>query len=92
MLKYSDISGQVIKGRVERLKEIDNLFAVLRDVLEQQACFSFKDLAVNGGDLIAAGMKPGKEIGAILNQMLELVLNDECANDKDALLKAAGIE
>lgn len=92
MLKYSDISGQVIKGRVERLKEIDNLFAVLNDVLKQQACFSLKDLAVNGGDLIAAGMKPGKEIGTILNQMLELVLNDECANNKDALLKAAGIE
>lgn len=92
MLKYSDISGQVIKGRVERLKEIDNLFAVLHDVLEQQACFSLKDLAVNGDDLIAAGMKPGKEIGIVLNQMLELVLNDKCVNDKDALLKAAGIE
>ena len=61
-------------------------------MLKQQACFSLKDLAVNGGDLIAAGMKPGKEIGAVLNQMLELVLNDECANDKDALLKAVGIE
>lgn len=92
MLKYSDIIGQAIKGKVKRLKEVNNLFAVLRDVLEQQACFSLKDLAVNGGDLIAAGMKPGKEIGAVLNQMLELVLNDECANDKDALLKAVGIK
>lgn len=92
MLKYSDISGQVIKGRVECLKKIDNLFAVLNDVLEQQACFSLKDLAVNGDDLIAAGMKPGKEISIVLNRMLELVLNDKCVNDKDALLKAAGIE
>lgn len=92
MLKYSDIIGQAIKGKVKRLKEVNNLFAVLRDVLEQQACFSLKDLAVNGGDLITAGMKPGKEIGAVLNQMLGLVLNDECANDKDALLKAVGIK
>lgn len=92
MLKYSDISGQVVKNRAERLREVSELFTVLDDVINQQACFSLKDLAVNGGDLIAAGMKPGKEIGAILNQMLELVLNDECANDKDALLKAAGIE
>ena len=92
MLKYSDISSQAIKGRTERLREVDNLFAVLRDVLKQQACFSLKDLAVNGRDLIAAGMKPGKEIGAVLNQMLELVMNDECANDKDVLLKAIGIE
>lgn len=92
MLKYSDISGQVVKNRAERLREVSELFTVLDDVINQQACFSLKDLAVNGGDLIAAGMKPGKEIGAVLNQMLELVLNDECANDKDALLKAAGIE
>lgn len=92
MLKYSDISGQAIKGRAERLREVDNLFTILNDVLKQQACFSLKDLAVNGRDLIAAGMKPGKEIGAALNQMLELVLNDECANDKNALLKAVGIE
>lgn len=81
-----------MKDRAERLREVIHLFTVLNDVLKQQACFSLKDLAVNGGDLIAAGMKPGKEIGAVLNQMLELVLNDECANDKDALLKAVGIE
>jgi len=92
MLKYSDISGQVVKNRVERLREVSELFTVLDDVINQQACFSLKDLAVNGGDLIAVGMKPGKEIGTVLNQMLELVLNDECANNKDALLKAVGIE
>ena len=92
MLKYSDISGQVVKNRAERLREVSELFTVLDDVINQQACFSLKDLAVNGGDLIAVGMKPGKEIRAVLNQMLELVLNDECANDKDALLKTVGIE
>lgn len=68
------------------------MFTVLDDILKQQACFSLKDLAVNGDDLIAAGMKPGKEIGAVLNQMLDLVLNDECANDKNALFKAVGIK
>ena len=103
MLKHADISGQSLKGKTERLREVDKckaerlreinkLFTVLNDILKQQACFSLKDLAVNGDDLIAAGMKPGKEIGAVLNQMLDLVLNDECANDKNALFKAVGIE
>lgn len=92
MLKYSDINGQSLKGMGERLKEVDQLFRVLDNVINQQTCFSLKDLAVNGDDLIAAGMKPGKEIGAVLNQMLELVLNDECTNDKEALFKAVGIE
>lgn len=92
MLKYSDINGQSLKGMGERLKEVDQLFRVLDNVINQQTCFSLKDLAVNGDDLIAAGMKPGKEIGTVLNQMLELVLNDECTNDKEALFKAVGIE
>ena len=92
VLKHSDICGQTLENRAKRLREVDKLFTVLNEVIEQQACFSLKDLAVNGGNLIAAGMKPGKEIGAVLNQMLELVLNDECANDKDVLLKAIGIE
>lgn len=103
MLKHADISGQSLKGKterlrevdkckVERLREVDKLFTVLDDILKQQACCSLKDLAVNGDDLIAAGMKPGKEIGAVLNQMLDLVLNDECANDKNALFKAVGIK
>ena len=92
VLKDSDIRGQTLENRVKRLREVDKLFTVLNEVIEQQACFSLKDLAVNGGDLIAAGMKPGKEIGAALNQMLELVLNDECTNNKDALFKAVGIK
>ena len=92
MLKYSDINGQSLKGMGERLKEVDQLFRVLDNVINQQTCFSLKDLAVNGDDLIAAGMKPGKEIGTVLNQMLELVLNDECTNDKEALFKAVDIK
>ena len=92
VLKDSDIRGQTLENRVKRLREVDKLFTVLNEVIEQQACFSLKDLAVNGRDLIAAGMKPGKEIGAVLNQMLELVLNDECTNNKDALFKAVGIK
>lgn len=43
-------------------------------------------------DGVLVDVEDSSTIGAVLNQMLELVLNDECANDKDALLKAIGIE
>ena len=41
---------------------------------------------VNGSDLIARGIQPGKEIGVILHAMLEQVLEDPKLNEKEALL------
>ena len=49
-------------------------------------CLSLKDLAVNGTDLIAAGVKPGREIGNTLAQMLEDVLDVPQHNDKRYLM------
>ena len=46
-------------------------------------------LAVTGSDLIAAGMKPGKEIGNTLNALLELVLENPEKNTKQTLLACA---
>ena len=49
-----------------------------------------KDLAVNGKDLMKElGLKPGKKIGDILQQMLEAVLNETTANDREELLSLA---
>ena len=45
-----------------------------------------KTLAVKGKDLIDAGVKPGPQMGEILNQMLERVLDDPDLNTKEALL------
>ena len=42
---------------------------------------------MNGSDLIARGIQPGKEIGVILHAMLEQVLEDPKLNEKEALLE-----
>ncbi len=49
-------------------------------------CISLKNLAVKGADLITAGVKPGKEMGSFLNQMLDLVLEHPEMNEKEILL------
>jgi len=69
----------------KQLAQLDDVLQVLDDVVKQQ-CFSVKDLAVNGNDLIAIGFTEGSEIGAILNQLLELVINEQVENEKEALL------
>ena len=50
-------------------------------------CISLKTLAVTGNDLIAAGMKPGREIGLKLEEMLEDVLRHPEHNTKEYLLR-----
>lgn len=55
-------------------------------ILAEAQCVSLKDLAITGKDLIAGGMKPGKEIGAALSKCLEVVLEDPAANTKEQLL------
>ncbi len=55
--------------------------------LEKQTALSLKDLAVNGKDLIQAGIPAGKELGRILNELLECVIEDPEMNTKAKLLE-----
>lgn len=48
-----------------------------------------KMLAINGNDLIAAGFKPGPEMGALLKHLTDLVLEDPSLNEKETLLNLA---
>ncbi|GHV55051.1 HDIG domain-containing protein [Spirochaetia bacterium] len=59
-------------------------------VLAGSNAFSLKDLAVSGKDLLAAGVKPGKYIGIILNELLETVVDDPESNTREKLLEIAG--
>ena len=43
-------------------------------------------LAINGGDLIRAGVKPGPELGRLLNSALDAVIDDNIPNEREALL------
>ena len=44
-------------------------------------------LAINGADLIDAGIPSGKEIGKVLSHLLDLVIQDPSKNQKNILLK-----
>ena len=67
-----------------RLKE---RMDALNALLAEQPCFTLKDLAVNGRDLMAAGLK-GKAVGEALQALLEAVMDVKVPNEKEALLNA----
>lgn len=63
------------------------LYYLTQKVLEQAECLSLKDLAVNGRDAMAVGLK-GSAIGKALNGLLEDVVEGRRHNDREALLEA----
>lgn len=73
----------------DQMEDVRKTEARCRRVRERGDCIRLKDLAVTGNDLIAAGMKPGKEMGERLRYLFELVLTEPALNDRESLLKAA---
>jgi tRNA nucleotidyltransferase (CCA-adding enzyme) len=87
-VRRADIAAHSELAQPE-LARFDELEKVLGVVLAEGQCFTLKDLAVNGGDLIEAGMEPGKWLGKVLNALLRKVIDDELPNEKQALLDYA---
>ncbi len=63
--------------------------AALDALLAEQPCFTLKDLAVNGNDLIFLGLK-GKAVGETLRMLLEAVMDGLVPNEREALLRYTG--
>lgn len=86
-VRRADIMAQNPEVREEKLGKLAEVEAVYQRILEEQNCLSLKDLAVTGKDLIEAGIEPGPELGRILNELLELVIEHPEYNTKEYLLE-----
>ncbi len=85
-VKRADGMGQAYELVKDRLAQLEKIKAKAEEIVAQGQCFSLKDLAVNGRDVIAAGIAPGPEVGRVLNGLLEQVLNGLVPNNREALL------
>lgn len=83
-LQKADFNAKGVIGDTADFAAID---AILQEILAENACLSIKDLAVNGRDLMALGYS-GPSIGQSLQKLLDLVLDDQVENSKEALLHA----
>ena len=86
VVQKADMLAQSPYKREEKAERIEKLTLLYREIIEKKECISLKTLAVTGSDLIEAGMKPGKEIGVVLNSLLEMVLEEPELNKKETLL------
>lgn len=85
-VQKADMLAQSKYKREEKKSRLDRANDSYREILEKKECVSLKSLAVTGSDLIEAGLKPGREIGEILSELLEIVLEDPDKNRKEILL------
>lgn len=85
-VQRADILAQSSYGQEEKLHDLDEVNRIYHEILEECQCLSIKDLAVGGRELIADGMKPGKEMGQMLALLLDHVLEEPQHNTKEYLL------
>lgn len=85
----ADSRGKNSYAQKTYLPKLFRIREYYREIEETGDCVSLKNLAINGRDLIEAGMEPGKELGAVLERCLEAVLENPEKNTKEYLLEFA---
>ena len=88
-VQKADVWGQHPDKRDDRLIFLDSLKDHLYELIEQNACYSVKGLAITGEDLLKLGYSAGPKIGNTLKLLLDAVIDDTCPNEPNSLLKLA---
>ena len=78
--------AQIYGDRLHKAEILQMTDEIIAAQIQQKDCFTLKNLAVNGNDLIALGIPTGKTIGQILNQLLEMVMEGTIENNQSELL------
>lgn len=88
-VKRADIMGKNPERREHMFFYLQRYERIYQKIIEKGQCLEIKDLAVNGNDLLAVGMKQGRQIGEVLKALLEHVLDEPELNTKEQLLALA---
>lgn len=85
-IQRADILAQSSYMRQEKLSTLDAVCKEYERILNSGECYSLSTLEVNGKDIIHLGVQSGEMIGALLNELLDKVINGELPNEKEVLL------
>ena len=84
-VRRADTMAQSDHLKQEKLEELEKLALIAVEVNNENCCLKLTDLAVDGKDMISLGMS-GRQIGAMLQRLLDLVVDDKLENDRNVLL------
>ena len=86
-LKKADDKGKVFHKQLEGLVKLEQLNSLFMNFDTESECFTLKQLNLNGQKLKEMGIKAGPQMGLILNDVLNKVMNEELENDSEILEK-----
>ena len=86
-VRLADAKSQSTYMRREKIENIVEIRNLYKQILMENQCVTLRQLAVSGRELMELGMKPGRELGAMLSELLEYVLDDPERNTKENLCK-----
>lgn len=69
----------------ERYHLVQIIDKALYDIYNSNECYQLSTLSITGNDVASYGFK-GKEIGVVLNYLLDMVMKGTLENDRDVLL------
>ena len=84
-VRLADVKAQSPYRRREKIENIVAVRELYRKALLEDECVTLRQLAVSGRELMDLGMKPGRELGSMLSELLEYVIDDPARNRKDIL-------
>lgn len=84
-IKRADILAQSLYQREEKEAHLVKVEQLYQEILAKNQCVSLKTLAITGKDLMGMGVPQGKEIGVILQKLLEDVMEQPEHNTKEYL-------
>lgn len=88
-VKYADTMAQSMYKRDEKLNYLEEYKAIFKDIIDSGQCVEKKSLAIGGKELMEIGMKPGKEMGLVLEKLYEKVLEEPEMNTEENLIEYA---
>lgn len=88
-VQRADISAKNPAVVPKKMKQLAEKEAIYRNIIRRGDCFAVRMLAVNGRDLLGAGIPQGPMLGAVLERLVERVLDEPELNDRERLLALA---
>ncbi|HCW52268.1 MAG TPA: CCA tRNA nucleotidyltransferase [Clostridium sp.] len=88
-IKKAQIILSSDESKNNKLNLIDKSLLNIKDIINSGQCYSLKQMNINGRDLIELGYKKGKNIGEVLNHLLNLVMENSKLNNKEVLIRIA---
>lgn len=89
LVQYADVLGQNPDTYTEKFDRIDCVWDLFEEAEKSRMPLCLTDLAVNGNDLIKAGIKPGPKLGEILYKLLDYVIECPEGNNYSFLIDMA---